>query len=98
MRQDSISVMTVPATDETTAALTDWLLRELLPLMFAGAGLRCPASTLHVVFDRRGDFAFTHGHYGRRSALRKHDWPATMPGRSKIRRTAAPGSPSHPHG
>lgn len=46
MRQDSISVMTVPATDETTAALTDWLLRELLPLMFAGAGLRCPASTL----------------------------------------------------
>ncbi|MEA1798753.1 hypothetical protein ACBG85_29905 (plasmid) [Rhodococcus sp. NyZ502] len=46
MRQDSISVMTVPATDETTAALTDWLLRELLPLMFAGAGLRRPASTL----------------------------------------------------
>ena len=26
-----ISVMTVPATDETTAALTDSLLRELLP-------------------------------------------------------------------
>ncbi len=56
MRSDAVSVVTVPATDEMTAALVDWLIRELVPLILAGAGLGRSAATLRdipVVTARR---------------------------------------------
>ncbi|MDX5961881.1 hypothetical protein SIM91_00690 [Rhodococcus opacus] len=61
MESSVVPVITVPATNEATAALTDWLIRELVPTVLEGVsldqsagGLRdLPAITAHHIVRPR---------------------------------------------
>lgn len=58
-------VVTVPATDRATAALADWVIRDLTALMLEHAGLPDPQRLRRLP-------AVTAAHIGKPSKLRRH--------------------------
>lgn len=67
MNSKVLPVITIPATDAATAALADWLIRDLSPLVLTGAGLQKTAGRV------RGLPPVTEDCIGNPRKLRTHE-------------------------
>ncbi|AII11212.1 MULTISPECIES: hypothetical protein [Rhodococcus] len=67
MTTSAMPVLTVPGTDEATAALADWLIRSLVPTVLDGAGMASAAD------DLCGLAPITCRHIARPRGLRGHE-------------------------